>query len=83
MIDLFIKIRNNNLFEAFVVLVILVSAVSIGFRSFDVEMQVYLVYLNYLDYFITLFFLVEILIRIIAETVIIAESLLLNLFESL
>jgi len=67
MIDLFIKIRNNNLFEAFVVLVILVSAVSIGFRTFDEEMQVYLVYLNYLDYFITLFFLVEILIRIIAE----------------
>ena len=67
MIDLFIKIRNNNLFEAFVVSVILISALSIGFRTFDMEMQVYLVYLNYLDYFITLFFLVEILIRIIAE----------------
>ena len=68
MIDLFIKIRNNNFFEAFVISVILISALSIGFRTFDTStMQVYFVYLNYLDYFITLFFLVEILIRIIAE----------------
>ena len=68
MIDLFIKIRNNNIFEAFVISVILISALSIGFRTFDTStMQVYFVYLNYLDYFITLFFLVEILIRIIAE----------------
>ena len=68
MIDLFIKIRNNNIFEAFVISVILISALSIGFRTFDTStIQVYFVYLNYLDYFITLFFLVEILIRIIAE----------------
>jgi len=67
MIDLFIKIRNNDLFEAFVVSVILISALSIGFRTFDTETQLYFTYLNYLDYFITIFFLVEIIIRIIAE----------------
>jgi voltage-gated sodium channel len=67
MIDLFIRIRNNNLFEIFVVSVILISALSIGFRTFDIEMQIYFTLLEYLDYFITLFFLVEILIRIIAE----------------
>ena len=67
MIDLFIRIRNNDYFEIFVVSVILISALSIGFRTFDVQDQPYFTYLIYLDYLITVFFLIEIIIRIIAE----------------
>ena len=64
----FLKIRNNDYFEAFVISVILISAVAVGFRtyeeSFDPE---FFLYLSYLDYFITFVFLTEILIRMIAE----------------
>jgi voltage-gated sodium channel len=63
----FEKIKNNNIFETFVISVILISSLSIGFRTFDLEMQKYLQWLTYLDYFVTIFFLVEIIIRIIAE----------------
>ena len=66
--DIFIKIRNNNFFEGFVISVILISALAVGFRTFDEEISpFYFTWLNYLDYFITLFFLIEIVIRIIAE----------------
>ena len=64
----FLNIRNNDYFEAFVISVILISAVTVGFRtyeeSFDPE---FFLYLSYLDYFITFVFLTEILIRMIAE----------------
>ncbi len=64
----FLNIRNNDYFEAFVISVILISAVAVGFRtyeeSFDPE---FFLYLSYLDYFITFVFLTEILIRMIAE----------------
>ena len=64
----FLNIRNNDYFEAFVISVILISAVAVGFEtyeeSFDPE---FFLYLSYLDYFITFVFLTEILIRMIAE----------------
>ena len=66
--DIFIKIRNNKIFEGFVISVILISALAVGFRTFEEEVsQTYFIWLNYLDYFITLFFLTEIIIRMIAE----------------
>ena len=67
-VSAFQKVRNNNLFEGFVITVILVSAISIGFSTFDEFLEdKYIIWLQRLDYFITLFFLVEVLIRIIAE----------------
>ena len=66
--DTFIRIRNNNIFEGFVISVILISAIAVGFRTFDEDINpTYFIWLNYLDYFITLFFLTEIIIRMIAE----------------
>ena len=64
----FLKIRENNFFELFVVSVIIISAVAVGFRTYEETFnpEIYL-YLSYLDYFITTVFLVEIVIRMLAE----------------
>jgi voltage-gated sodium channel len=64
----FLKIRENNFFEAFVISVILISAIAVGFRTYEETFspEIYL-YLSYLDYFITTVFLVEIIIRLVAE----------------
>ena len=61
-----LRIQNNKLFEIFVISVILLSAVLVGVRTYPVG-QTYLPLLNALDYLVTLFFLVEILIRMAAE----------------
>jgi len=67
-IKTFQTIRNNNFFEGFVVSIILISAISIGFSTFDESIDPeYMNWLNTLDYAVTLFFLIEIIIRIIAE----------------
>jgi len=64
----FLKIRENNYFEAFVISVILISAVAVGFRTYEETFNPeFFLYLSYLDYFITTVFLVEIAIRLIAE----------------
>ena len=66
--NIFLKIRENNFFEAFVISVILISAIAVGFRTYEETFnpEIYL-YLSYLDYFITTVFLVEIIIRLVAE----------------
>tara|TARA_B100001559_G_scaffold299522_1_gene284851 strand:+ start:312 stop:1103 length:792 start_codon:yes stop_codon:yes gene_type:complete len=66
--SIFLKIRNNDYFEAFVISVILISAIAVGFRTYEesFDPEIFL-YLSYLDYFITFVFLIEIIIRIIAE----------------
>lgn len=73
----FLKIRENNFFEAFVISVILISAIAVGFRTYEESFspQIYL-YLSYLDYFITSVFLIEIIIRLAAE------NKTLNFFKS-
>ena len=64
----FLNIRNNDYFEAFVISVILISAVAVGFRTYEESFNPeFFLYLSYLDYFITFVFLTEILIRMIAE----------------
>jgi voltage-gated sodium channel len=62
----FIAIRENKLFEAFVIFVIIFSALVIGAKTYPVGSDVFRV-LKALDVAITLFFLVEILIRMAAE----------------
>ena len=66
--SVFLRIRNNDYFEAFVISVIFISAVAVGFRTYEesFDPEIFL-YLSYLDYFITFVFLTEIIIRMIAE----------------
>lgn len=65
---LFLDIRNNNFFELFIISVILISAIAVGFRTYEESLnpEIFL-YLSYLDYFITIVFLIEIFIRMVAE----------------
>ncbi|MCB8889639.1 ion transporter [Vreelandella malpeensis] len=62
----FEKLRSNKLFETFVIAIIVVSALVIGARTYD-EVSRFEQWLAYLDMAVTLFFLVEILIRMAAE----------------
>ena len=60
------RLRANKLFEGFVIAVILFSAVLIGAKSYQLNER-FLAVLHILDWFITIFFLVEILIRFLGE----------------
>lgn len=62
----FIDIRSNKLFETFVVAVIVISALKVGLGTYPLGPR--LTYaLKIMDYGVTVFFLVEILVRIAAE----------------
>jgi len=63
---LFDRFSSNKVFEAFVIGVILLSAVLIGAKTYQLNDQ-FLAVLNILDWTITLFFLFEISIRFLAE----------------
>lgn len=56
------SITNNKMFELMVISVIIISALQIGARTFDLS-QVALNWVDALDVFITLFFLMEITLR--------------------
>lgn len=62
----FQRIRDNKLFEIFVITIILFSSLMIGIRTYQLHPIAESV-LTFLDYAVTLFFLVEILIRMAAE----------------
>ncbi|MCU7918071.1 MAG: ion transporter [Candidatus Thiodiazotropha sp. (ex Epidulcina cf. delphinae)] len=62
----FIQLRENRYFETFVILVIVISALMIGAKTYPIPQSVAQV-LRILDVGITLFFLAEIIIRMIAE----------------
>ncbi|MBC6429159.1 MAG: ion transporter [Cellvibrionales bacterium] len=62
----FDRLRRNRLFEAFVILVILLSAVLVGIKSYQLDERV-LAAIILLDWGITLFFLLEIAIRFLGE----------------
>ncbi|MDG6777469.1 ion transporter [Thiomicrorhabdus sp. zzn3] len=62
----FQRIRDNKLFEIFVITIILFSSLMIGIRTYQLHPIAENV-LAFLDYAVTLFFLVEILIRMAAE----------------
>ncbi|WP_299178876.1 ion transporter [uncultured Neptuniibacter sp.] len=64
--DRFYAVRNNRIFEFFVVGVILFSALVIGAKTYDIPDHV-LAMIGWLDTGITLFFLIEITIRFIGE----------------
>jgi len=62
-----IKIRNNNLFEIIVAVIIVISALNIGLSTYENISTSTLEIIKYLDYVITIFFLIEIIIRMTAD----------------
>ncbi|MFD2230132.1 ion transporter [Alkalimarinus sediminis] len=62
----FLKIRSNKAFELFVIFIIVFSALVIGAKTYDIPENV-LTVISWLDHFITLVFLVEIIIRYLGE----------------
>ena len=62
----FVALRNNKLFETFVIAVIIVSALVIGASTYDFQPGVLKVF-AVLDVAVTLFFLAEIIVRMLAE----------------
>lgn len=64
----FEKIRSNKIFELFVITVIIVSALLVGAKTYDMPPTVGSITLL-LDWFISAFFLVELSIRFMAEPV--------------
>jgi voltage-gated sodium channel len=65
--DVFAAIRSNKIFETFVIGIIVFSALVIGVKTYDVPDQVASAVIV-LDWFITIFFIVEISIRFMGET---------------
>ncbi len=62
----FVALRENKLFETFVIAVIVFSALVIGAKTYDISstsMRVMMLF----DLLVTLFFLIEIIVRMIAE----------------
>lgn len=62
----FEKLRSNKIFETVVISIIVLSALMIGARTYD-EVSSFEQWLMYLDVAVTVFFLVELLIRMAAE----------------
>lgn len=62
----FVKLRENKIFEAFVISIIVISALLIGAKTYDIPPWA-LQTIEVLDWAITLFFLFEISIRILAS----------------
>ena len=60
--EIFYTIRQNKFFEFFVITIIILSALNVGLRTYNVDPNV-LQTLVLFDYLITIFFLVEIIIR--------------------
>ena len=66
MVSTFYKIRENSFFQAFVIGVIIFSALLVGSTTYDVDPQFSKI-LSYLDYAVTIFFVVELSIRFLGE----------------
>ena len=62
----FLSIRSNKIFEAFVISIIICSALVIGAKTYDIPPTVFKV-LTWLDLFITAVFFCEIVIRFLGE----------------
>ncbi len=64
--DHFITLRSNKMFEMTVIAIIILSAMLIGATTYDIDPG-WMTLLKVLDIGVTLFFMVEILIRMAAE----------------
>jgi len=61
----FLKIRNHDVFEGIVISIIIISAIMVGFRTYDevFPAEIFQIF-SVLDYAVTIFFLIEIIIRV-------------------
>ena len=66
MIDFFAKIKDNRIFQFSVVIIIIFNAILIGATTYQLD-PFFLNAIYFLDYLITIFFVIEILIRFIGE----------------
>ena len=66
LIQKIINVRHHKLFELSMIFIILFSALTVGARTYK-QLEPYQDLLSYLDIFITVIFLIEIVIRYIAE----------------
>lgn len=64
--NILFSINENKFFQFFIITVIILSALLIGVKTYDID-PAYLRVLEYLDIFITYLFLLEIVVRFIAE----------------
>lgn len=62
----FFRLKSNRIFEFFVIFIIIISALEIGAKTYELPDQA-VAFTKILDLFITIFFLIEIVIRFIAE----------------
>lgn len=62
----FLRLRSNKAFETIVIAIIVLSALMVGAKTYE-ETHRFSPVLTFLDWAVTLFFLVEILIRLMAE----------------
>ncbi|MFT5504730.1 MAG: voltage-gated sodium channel [Gammaproteobacteria bacterium] len=62
----FLNIRSNRKFEVFVITIIVISAILIGAKTYDIPVYVENIII-FLDWLITAFFLIEITIRFLGE----------------
>ncbi|MBB3331224.1 voltage-gated sodium channel [Halomonas campaniensis] len=65
--DRFERLRSNKAFELTVITIIVVSALLIGAKTYEEEVSPFQEWILWLDVAVTVFFLVEILIRMAAE----------------
>jgi voltage-gated sodium channel len=61
-----LRLRNNKIFELFVVSIIILSAVLIGAKTYEIP-ATFITLMKWLDFSVTLIFLFEISIRFVAE----------------
>tara|TARA_Y100000766_G_scaffold275072_1_gene277713 strand:- start:254 stop:958 length:705 start_codon:yes stop_codon:yes gene_type:complete len=66
MTDFLYKIKENSVFKSAVIFIIILSALLLGTSTYDLSIESKRV-LEFLDYFITIFFCLEITIRFAAE----------------
>lgn len=62
----FNQLRSNKVFETFVIFIIIFSALVIGAKTYDISPEALWV-IHLLDWFITFFFLTEIIVRFLGE----------------
>lgn len=62
----FLRLRSNKLFETLVIAIIVLSALMVGAKTYE-ETSRFATILTFMDWFVTLFFLLEISIRLMAE----------------
>ncbi len=61
-----VSLKNNRIFEFLVISVIIISALEIGAKTYELDPKIVL-FTKYLDIFVTVFFLIEISIRFLAD----------------